>query len=35
MTGRWIWLSDVNNGNASGTAMKVLVRKREHTDTPP
>jgi hypothetical protein len=35
MTGRWNWLSNVNNGHISGTAMKVLVRKREHTDRVP
>lgn len=35
MTGRWNWLSNVNNGHAVGTAMKVFVTKREHTDTPP
>lgn len=35
MTDGWNCLSNVNNGCASGTAMKVLVRKWEHTDTPP
>lgn len=37
MTGRWNWLRNVYNGCAepSGTAMNVLVRKREHIDTPP
>jgi hypothetical protein len=35
MTGKWNWLSNVNNGRASGTAMKVLFRKRDNTDTAP
>lgn len=37
MTGRWNWFWNVYNGcvEPSGTAMKVLVRKRENTDTPP
>jgi hypothetical protein len=33
-TGKGNWPTNVNNGRASGTAMKVLFRKREHTDTP-
>jgi len=31
MTGRWNWLNNVNNGCASGTAMKVLEKGNTHT----